>query len=211
MGFTRRVKTACFVYVVVQKVLCVGKCPFPPGVPKTRSAGTCKIPICSCPRRSGSTKAGVATGAQERDLHRGVGAPEHEGNQPVVGTSRLSADKGMSLRSRRSPRQRRAGGKALPCVLMPTKFGSDREGGIPAGSRRPRSAVLLGAGVPSGTQLCFDRSRTCQSNGCETGLFLLKIGKGSAPKGRAGFTAAWCQPGRLQLSVEQSGDHTASL
>lgn len=65
--------------------------------------------------------------------------------------------------------------------------------------------MLLGANVPLGTQFCFDQSCVCQEGGSETGLFLLKIGEGSVPKGHAGFTTAWCQPRWLQLSVEQGG------
>lgn len=149
------------------------------------------------------TQAGVATGARDRDLNRGVGAPEREGNQPAVGTSRLSADRGISSRSRRSPRRRQSVTLRINADKIWGVIGRE---GFPAGSRRPRSAVLLGAGVPSATRFCFDRSRACQSDGCETGPFLLKIGKGRAlPKGRAGFTAA-----RRRLSVEQSGDRAAS-
>lgn len=65
--------------------------------------------------------------------------------------------------------------------------------------------MLLEADVPLGTRFCFDRSCVCQEGGSETGPFLLKIGKGSVPKGHAGFTTARCQPGWLQLLVEQGG------
>lgn len=69
----------------------------------------------------------------------------------------------------------------------------------------------LGAGVPMGSWFCFDQSHTCQGDGSETRPILLKIGKRSAPKGGAGFTAVWRQPTWLQLSVGQGSDQTASL
>lgn len=113
----------------------------------------------------------------------------------MLGAFRLSTDKGTSSSSRGFPRQRCAGGKALAYVLMLHLklkiWVLYREGGIPGrllrrGGRGTRCCSE--PAFPPGPAFVLTGAARAEATDPKPAPSYLKIGKGSAPEGRAGFT-----------------------